>query len=421
MSEHERSEEIREDITETRRDMGRKIDAIQGQLSTENLKVKAKEVIDEFATSTADSLSEYMRTNMGDIGHTIADTLKRNPVPAALVGLGLGWLFVETFASERPTTTRYPLTRYRPQTAYAGSMSYEPSDRYMRERYSSSGADQPGFVERVGEKVSDAAHSVKDKAEEWAGQVQERASDATDQVQWEAQRMRDEARLQGHLAAMDARDQVSDWQQQGRSYTQQASSSSRQYADRAASYVGHSADEARGYVQDAASQVNNYAHYVGDQAQHYAQQAGHQAYAAGEQVIETMEENPLTFGIVALAAGAAIGMILPQTRRENEWLGTYRDRVADTASAAASDVMTHAQEAVEEIRPEVERSAQKIIHDVQETGRTMVQDLKQTGETVKQEAKDVGNHAKDVMEQKSQETQADVKERVNTADHASTR
>ena len=126
-----------------------------------------------------------------------------------------------------------------------------------------------------------------------------------------------------------------------------------------------------------------------------------------------MEENPLTFGVISLAVGAAIGLLLPQTRRENEWVGPYRDRVTDAAAATASDAATHLQEAVDEIRPEVEQSAQRVMDELKSTGRTVAEDLKKTGESVKQEAKEVGEHAKTVAEEKTEATKADAKQHAH--------
>jgi len=418
MSNHENSKEIREDIDETRRDMGRKIDAIQNQLSPEHLKAKAQDVVNDVATSTADSVSAYVQNNMGDISHTVAGALKRNPLPTALVGLGLGWLLIESLGDDKSTSARYPVTRYRPSMAQHWSAEDEqayhnanyqrtPTQAYGSSVYAENESEQ-GIVSQVKETVSNAADSVQQKADEWMHRTQEQVENATTT----AQRVSDEARLQGHLAAMDAQDQVSDWQQQGRSFAHQAGRSTQRQANQAAEYTSHIAGEAQGYAQDTARQVGSYVHDVSDQAQHYAQQARRQAYSRGEQVVETVEENPLTFGVISLAVGAAIGLLLPQTRREKQWVGPYRDQVTDTARVAATDVADHVQEAVEEIRPEIERSAQKIATDLQETGKTVANDLKQTGDLAKQQAQKVGTHAKEVVSEKSKDAQSDVKERV---------
>lgn len=417
MSNYENSKEIRQDIDETRRHMGRKLDAIQNQLSSDNLKAKARDVVNEVATSTADSLSDYMRNNMGDVGHSLATSLKRNPIPTALVGLGLGWLLVEALSYDTPAPARYPVQRYRPAATYGAAAEYEPWRANPNYRPAYAGAvpqsNQPGVINQVKSTLSQAADTAQNKAEQWLDQTKENMSEAAAK----AQQLRDEARLQGHWATMDAQDRAEEWQQEGRNLTHQASYNAQQamnYAqqtvNQGVNYANEAAHSASDYAHYASDQVGAYSRYASDQARYYSRQAGRQAYAAGEQVIETIEENPLTFGAVALAVGAAVGLLLPQTRYENEWVGHYSDQVTDAARTTANDVMTHAQEAIEEIRPELERSTQTVINDLKETGRMVVEDLKHSGEVVQEEAKAIGNRVATVAEQKGEAMKNDIKE-----------
>ena len=50
-----------------------------------------------------------------------------------------------------------------------------------------------------------------------------------------------------------------------------------------------------------------------------------------------MRENPLAVGAAAIAVGAAIGMAIPETDRENELIGETRDRLVDKAQEMASE------------------------------------------------------------------------------------
>ena len=52
-----------------------------------------------------------------------------------------------------------------------------------------------------------------------------------------------------------------------------------------------------------------------------------------------IEENPLAVGAVALALGAAIGFAIPLTKKENEYMGEYRDNVLEKAQATAQDAI----------------------------------------------------------------------------------
>jgi hypothetical protein len=70
---------------------------------------------------------------------------------------------------------------------------------------------------------------------------------------------------------------------------------------------------------------------------------------ARSQLGRLLSENPLLVGAVALIAGAAVGMALPETERENEWLGETRDSVLDKAQDMARTAVSRAQEAIGDV------------------------------------------------------------------------
>ncbi|MCB0088523.1 MAG: DUF3618 domain-containing protein [Caldilineaceae bacterium] len=412
MTNHASSEDIREDIQETRRNMGRKIDKIQDHLSTDNLKAQAQAAVNDFATATADSVSDYMRENARDISYTVVDAVKKNPLPSALVGLGLGWLFVEAMSSDRDASAQRAVSRHgtgpahRHRTGYGYPPPSAPTGRYTNEE---------GMLQKVGDSVSNAVESAQEKAQEWTEQTREWVGGAAHEAQWRTQQVRDEARLQSHLATMDVQEQAAEWQQQGSGYAQQVGHEVRHYVDQAAEYAGQSVESAR----ETADQVGAYANQIGHQAQSYAQDAGayvrNRTYDAGVQMDHAIEENPLTFGAIALAIGTAVGLMLPQTRRENRWMGSMSDQVADSARGAASDVMHRAQEAIDEMRPELERTTQKVAEDLQEASDQVTKDVKQTVQSAMRDVKDVAKHTQEVASQKAQKAQDDVTQRAEDA------
>ena len=52
---------------------------------------------------------------------------------------------------------------------------------------------------------------------------------------------------------------------------------------------------------------------------------------------QTMRDNPMAVGAVALAAGALIGTLMPRTEVEDTYLGETRDTVVDSAREIAED------------------------------------------------------------------------------------
>ncbi len=152
----------RTDIERTRADMSETVDAIQERLSSENLKEQGKARAKDMARET---------------GFGLVERIKQNPVPAAMVGIGLGWLLMsgreESSGQQRFQDGPYYYER-------SGGRSY-PS--YYEESSGSSVGQSRG---RTGE----AASQVRGRAGQVTGQAQERASQLGSQAQDRAQRVK---------------------------------------------------------------------------------------------------------------------------------------------------------------------------------------------------------------------------------------
>jgi hypothetical protein len=56
-------------------------------------------------------------------------------------------------------------------------------------------------------------------------------------------------------------------------------------------------------------------------------------------IARSMRENPLAYGVAALAAGALMGSLMPRTEVEDEYLGETRDSLLDSAREMAEDTV----------------------------------------------------------------------------------
>ncbi|WP_062014765.1 DUF3618 domain-containing protein [Aureimonas sp. AU4] len=118
----------------------------------------------------------------------------------------------------------------------------------------------------------------------------------------------------------------------------------------AAHAAGDRLSSAAGHVSDSASRLG---HDVRDAA-YDAGRAGYRTAAhAGERVgdlgrraqrtiVDTLHDEPLILGAIAVAVGAAIGAALPSTRTEDEWLGETRDRLRDEAIGKGRETLDKA-------------------------------------------------------------------------------
>lgn len=92
-------ERLVEDIEETRDQMTGTVEEIGDRLDPKHIVADAKDTIREatvgkveaMASTASDMASEATET-VRDAGTGILDTITRNPLPAAMVGIGLGWL-----------------------------------------------------------------------------------------------------------------------------------------------------------------------------------------------------------------------------------------------------------------------------------------------------------------------------------------
>jgi len=168
------TEEIRDNIEETRANMSSTIDAIQEKLSPQRLAEQAKDTVREATVGRVQQMASNITETARDTGSTLMDTARRNPLPAALAGIGLGWLFM----SARRTALERNHYRWQSGSRAQGRRSYEAPQQ------------DNGQMGQVTDNVKDALGNVGDRAQDAAGAIGERASDMAEQAQWQAQRAR---------------------------------------------------------------------------------------------------------------------------------------------------------------------------------------------------------------------------------------
>ncbi len=88
-------EEIRADIARTRAEMGETISSIKEKLSPEHFKEQIREKVIESTTVRAKKIAHVTGEKAREVGSTILETVKHNPIPVGLIGMGLVWLVVK--------------------------------------------------------------------------------------------------------------------------------------------------------------------------------------------------------------------------------------------------------------------------------------------------------------------------------------
>lgn len=228
-------EEIRENIEETRDELSETIDAIEERLSPQRLKEDARQAVREqtigraehmvgTAQDRAEQAVSSAEHTARSTGSSIVQSIKQNPMPAALIGVGLGWLVMESRGN-----------------------SSQPSRQ------------QP---------TQSSMGQAQQKASQFAGETQQQAQNLAHQAQQE---------------------------------------------------MGQMSSQAQQQVQQARSQFDRMLH-----------------------------ENPVAVGAVALGLGAAVGLAIPESRKENQLMGEKRDAMVHTAEQKVGDTMHKVQQTADD-------------------------------------------------------------------------
>ncbi|MFO0752886.1 MAG: DUF3618 domain-containing protein [Thermodesulfovibrionales bacterium] len=180
-----RPEDIRADIEQTRADMTETVDAIQEKLSPGHIKEQVRNKFRQATIGRARDMAYKAGSRTREIGSTIFDTIRQNPVPAAMVGIGLSWLIMRR--PEGNGNGRYRTAgEYSPGGEAAG---YEtPEGEYRRRKRAdelSGGAGET--TERMKGQVKEKAEQVREKAAQFSeqarGQIQRVGSMAQERAQ----------------------------------------------------------------------------------------------------------------------------------------------------------------------------------------------------------------------------------------------
>jgi ElaB/YqjD/DUF883 family membrane-anchored ribosome-binding protein len=262
----ENPEQIRAEIEDTRADMSQTLNEIQERLSPDHLMGQVKETVrdatigkvESFVETVGETISEVTEparevANLAgnvikEVGTQVADKIWKNPIPVALIGLGVGMLVVRNFwgdgSSTRSTGTTLPNRRSNYALGDVGGVGAVGQSRPMQQQ--STGAST---LNQVKETASDLATRAKDSATDLAYRA-----------------------------------------------------------------------------KDSASSV-------------------------GTRFGELCRTNPLAVGAVAVAAGTAVGLMLPSTQFESEYIGETGEKLVDTVEDAARSALDKVQDAAKQMAP----------------------------------------------------------------------
>lgn len=278
----------------------------------------------------------------------LMDTVRDNPMPLALIGLGLGWLMVSGIRSARSEGM-----------AATGGSDYEGARRGMGygRPQGGAGAYESGYGSYDSSDYGGADYAGYTEYATGAG--------------YEAQ---SPARHVGGGRAEDLRER--------------ASSTARNVRERTARMTGRISERAQEWAGSARHRVSSAGRTVRSQASHLA-----------ERSTETYQEHPLMLGSMALLIGAALGAALPRTRSEDEMMGETRDELMHRARAAGEDTMEKAKTVASRTAEAARESGQEALERVKDAAKHSAEDVV---ETAKRSAKESFEHVKDTAQNEAE-------------------
>jgi hypothetical protein len=146
---------IRADISQTRQRISHDLDELGEKLNPQNVKAQIKDGVREATIGRV----EQMARNAGD---GMMQTIRSNPVPAVMAGVGLAWLYMSRGSAQSSrNTTRYSgeagRSGYSSQPYNAESYRYESGQSRLGEVADTVKEKVSGLTEKAQETVSGAA------------------------------------------------------------------------------------------------------------------------------------------------------------------------------------------------------------------------------------------------------------------------
>ncbi len=306
---------IQRQIDHTRAQMAGTLNEISERLSPDNLIQQAKDSAKEATVGKIKDVRNMANRKVDGMSSNLSQTIRDNPLPVAVIGLGLGWLLI----SDRNKRDDYRSDNY--------------DYRYGGYRYYTDDANggNGGRIDKARQRVNEGMREGMSTMEHRASEVKSRVGEAAQNV---GETISD--------AAQRAGEAISD----------------------TASRIGDTVDETTGTIQHRAGDAAMRTREEAERLRHEAQWRSRMAMDQTRETFRTtLDQNPLALGAVLAAAGAIIGAAIPTTEAENRLMGETRDRLLGEAKDRAVDVVERVQTVVEDTQhaamSEVKSSAKR--------------------------------------------------------------
>ena len=250
-----------------------------------------------------DDVTGYLRGSQGaDFADNLMATLRNNPVPAVLTGVGLIWLMASGPRAPAPLARNGE-----------GSDRPVPYPRY---------ADEPGYAAETEDGLGSRLRRAEQGVVRWAGESEESFNARLDAARCAVLGLAREAEETTEAFGFRLREAVAAAKQK----------------------IVEAAHDLRDEAARATDRAGGTVHRVGDTL---AQGSAAARSAVGD-VLAGIGNNPVLLGALGFAGGAILGTLVPLSEAEEKALGGIGRQVRETASGLAQDAVDTGGEVVKE-------------------------------------------------------------------------
>ena len=173
---------IERDIKEARSELGRTIDELQERLNPSTLKAQATDAVKGATVGRAEEFADSAKETAKGVGTQMMQTMRDNPIPTALTGVGLFWLWRKSrrngdhqYQPDPGSRTWEAYSRNQPQYSSSG---YQGQSGYGYQGSQAQGSMQSGESGGMMSRAGDMASGMAGQAQGAVGAEQHHAATA---------------------------------------------------------------------------------------------------------------------------------------------------------------------------------------------------------------------------------------------------
>ena len=273
-----------------------------------------------------DQAVEYFSEGGGmELGRNLGRSVRDNPIPVALIGVGLGWLVWANLRRGSAAGDSWSDQRWMRDNRFGGRLERDMYGRYR------SGASGPGARTATHQPMPYEAAAQDDlatKAHRAGAELQREAGEAEDAFQDRV----DAARATVLGLTRDAGEAAESFRRR----VTEAMSSAAERVSRSSPNGRVGGPACRSWAGGGARSIR--LRRRGDAgARDRAGSAMGQMRDMGSRTVDYVQEQPLLLGALGITVGAVIGMLVPSSRYERRVAGSLRDSLGETARQVAGD------------------------------------------------------------------------------------